>query len=152
MSPDKSVRFGKYLLLDRIGIGGMAEGFKAKLFGAEGFERLIAIKRILPHLVEDDDFVKMFVDEAKIAVRLNHPNIVGIQDLGKAEGTLYIAMEFVLGRDLRAIYDLENQRGGRLPVGIRSNCALGGRAWNVTSRWTEGGPESSNPIDMQLTS
>ncbi|MCZ7686367.1 MAG: hypothetical protein M5U28_49430 [Sandaracinaceae bacterium] len=65
----------------------MAEVFKAKTFGAEGFERLVAIKRILPHLVEDDDFVSMFIDEAKIAVRLQHPNIVGIHDLGRAEGT-----------------------------------------------------------------
>ncbi|MCA9605850.1 MAG: protein kinase, partial [Myxococcales bacterium] len=99
-------RFGKYELLERIGIGGMAEVFKAKIYGAEGFERLIAIKRILPNLVEDEDFVKMFVDEAKIAVRLNHPNIVGIDDLGKAEGTLFIAMEYVQGKDLRAIYDV----------------------------------------------
>lgn len=102
----------------------MAEVFKAKLFGAEGFERLIAIKRILPHLVEDDDFVKMFVDEAKIAVRLNHPNIVGIQDLGKASGTLYIAMEYVLGRDLRALYDFEKEREGRVPIGIACHIVM----------------------------
>lgn len=102
----------------------MAEVFKAKLFGAEGFERIIAIKRILPHLVEDDDFVKMFVDEAKIAVRLNHPNIVGIQDLGKAEGTLYIAMEYVLGKDLRAIYDFEKERGGHVPIGIACHIVM----------------------------
>ncbi len=124
MNPDNSVRFGKYLLLERIGIGGMAEVFKAKLFGAEGFERLIAIKRILPNLVEDEDFVKMFVDEAKIAVRLNHPNIVGIQDLGKAEGTLYIAMEYVTGKDLRAIYDLEQKRGARVPIGIAAHVVM----------------------------
>ncbi|MCB9591808.1 MAG: protein kinase [Sandaracinaceae bacterium] len=111
-------RFGKYELLERIGIGGMAEVFKAKIYGAEGFERLIAIKRILPNLTEDDDFVKMFVDEAKIAVRLNHPNIVGIDDLGKAEGTLFIAMEYVQGKDLRAIYDIENSRGTQTPIGI----------------------------------
>ena len=96
----------------------MAEVFKAKIYGAEGFERLIAIKRILPHLIEDDDFVHMFVDEAKIAVRLSHPNIVGIDDLGKAEGTLFIAMEFVQGKDLRAIYDVEKARGSITPIGI----------------------------------
>ncbi|MBX3275336.1 MAG: serine/threonine protein kinase [Sandaracinaceae bacterium] len=117
-------RFGKYELLERIGIGGMAEVFKAKIYGAEGFERLIAIKRILPNLTEDDDFVQMFVDEAKIAVRLNHPNIVGIDDLGKAEGTLFIAMEYVHGKDLRAIYDVDNARGTSTPVGISCHIVM----------------------------
>ena len=112
------VRFGKYLLLERIGVGGMAEVFKAKTFGAEGFERLVAIKRILPHLVEDEDFVNMFIDEAKIAVRLQHPNIVGIHDLGRAEGTIYIAMEFVPGRDVRAVYEFEQKRRGTTPIGV----------------------------------
>jgi serine/threonine protein kinase len=118
------VKFGKYLLLERIGVGGMAEVFRAKTFGAEGFERLVAIKRILPHLVEDEDFVKMFVDEAKIAVRLSHPNIVAIHDLGRAEGTLYIAMEFIPGRDLRAIYDYEHGRGGRTSVGLACHIVM----------------------------
>ncbi len=117
-------RFAKYLLLERIGVGGMAEVFKAKTFGAEGFERLVAIKRILPHLVEDEDFVKMFIDEAKIAVRLQHPNIVAIHDLGRAEGTLYIAMEFVPGRDLRAIYDYELAQKGATPVGIACHVVM----------------------------
>ncbi|MEC7518985.1 MAG: serine/threonine-protein kinase [Myxococcota bacterium] len=124
MGAQQPVKFGKYLLVERIGVGGMAEVFKAKIFGAEGFERLVAIKRILPHLVEDDDFVKMFIDEAKIAVRLQHPNIVTIHDLGKAEGTLYIAMEFVAGKDLRALYDYEKERGGRTPVGIACHVVM----------------------------
>jgi serine/threonine protein kinase len=119
-----SSRFGKYLLVERIGVGGMAEVFKAKTFGAEGFERLLAIKRILPHLVEDTDFVSMFIDEAKIAVRLQHPNIVTIHDLGRAEGTLFIAMELVQGRDLRAIYDVELKRRGRVPVGVATHVVM----------------------------
>ncbi|MBZ0121580.1 MAG: serine/threonine protein kinase [Sandaracinaceae bacterium] len=118
MSEEKSIRFGKYVLVERIGVGGMAEVFKAKWHGAEGFERMVAIKRILPHLVEDGDFVKMFIDEAKIAVQLNHPNIVAIHDLGRAEGTLFIAMEFVPGKDLRALYDYEEKRKGRTDIGI----------------------------------
>ena len=124
MSVQQPAKFGKYLLVERIGVGGMAEVFKAKIFGAEGFERLVAIKRILPHLVEDDDFVKMFIDEAKIAVRLQHPNIVTIHDLGKAEGTLYIAMEFVAGKDLRALYDYEKERAGRTPIGIACHVVM----------------------------
>ncbi len=117
-------QFGKYLLLERIGVGGMAEVFKAKTFGAEGFERLVAIKRILSHLVEDEDFVNMFIDEAKIAVRLQHPNIVGIHDLGRAGGTLYIAMEFVPGRDVRAIYDFEQEREGTTPIGVACHIVM----------------------------
>ena len=115
---DRPIQFGKYLLLERIGIGGMAEVFRASLAGAAGFERIVAIKRILPHLVEDDDFVKMFIDEAKIAVQLNHPNITQVQDLGRAEGTLYIAMEYVFGKDLRALYELEKERDTITPIGL----------------------------------
>ena len=63
----KPMPFGKYLLLDRIAVGGMAEVFGAKAFGVEGFERIVAIKRILPNMVEDDEFIAMFIDEARIA-------------------------------------------------------------------------------------
>jgi serine/threonine protein kinase len=102
----------------------MAEVFKAKAFGAEGFERTVAIKRILPHLVEDRDFVEMFIDEAKIAVRLQHPNIVAIHDLGRAGGTLYIAMELVSGKDLRAVFDFEQARGGAAPVSVACHVVM----------------------------
>ena len=74
----KPIRFGKYLLLERINVGGMAEVFKAKTFGVQGFERLLAIKRILPNMAEDNEFINMFVDEARIAVQLSHSNIVQI--------------------------------------------------------------------------
>ena len=79
----KPTVFGKYLLLERINVGGMAEVFKAKAFGVEGFERLLAIKRILPNMAEDEEFITMFIDEAKISVQLNHANIVQIFELGK---------------------------------------------------------------------
>jgi len=79
----KPVPFGKYYLLERINVGGMAEVFKAKAFGVEGFERLPAVKRILPNIAEDQEFIEMFVDEAKIAVQLNHANIAQVFDLGK---------------------------------------------------------------------
>jgi len=74
----KPLQFGKYWLLDRINVGGMAEVFKAKAFGVEGFERLLAVKRILPNIAEDEEFITMFIDEAKIAVQLNHANICQI--------------------------------------------------------------------------
>src|SRR5262245_25726506 len=99
------ITFGKYLLLERINVGGMAEVFKSKAFGVEGFERILAIKRILPNMADDDEFINMFVDEARIAVQLSHANIVQIYELGKYENQYYIAMEYVSGKDLRQILD-----------------------------------------------
>jgi serine/threonine protein kinase len=106
----KPIQFGKYYLLDRVNIGGMAEVFKAKAFGVEGFERLLAVKRILPNIAEDEEFITMFIDEAKIAVQLNHANICQIFDLGKVDDSYFIALEFVHGKDLRAIFDRCKQR------------------------------------------
>ena len=66
------IPFGKYYLLERVNVGGMAEIFRAKAFGVEGFERLLAVKKILPSIAEDESFINMFIDEAKIAGQLNH--------------------------------------------------------------------------------
>ncbi|MCA9686688.1 MAG: serine/threonine protein kinase, partial [Myxococcales bacterium] len=95
--------FGQYTLLDKIATGGMAEVWKARMLGMEGFQKNVAIKRILPHLTDSSDFLTMFIDEAKLAAQLNHNNIIHIYDLGKIEDDYYIAMEFVDGRDLRSI-------------------------------------------------
>ncbi len=95
--------FGKYVLLERISVGGMAEVFKAKAFGIEGFEKLVAIKRILPTLAEDGDFIDMFIDEAKICGQLNHVNICQIFELGRVGDSHFIAMEYVWGKDLLQI-------------------------------------------------
>jgi len=73
--------------------------FVAKAFGVEGFERLLAIKKILPTMGEDAEFIHMFVDEARIAVQLSHANIVQVLELGKHDENLYIAMEYISGRD-----------------------------------------------------
>ncbi len=112
----KPIPFGKYLLLERVNVGGMAEVFKAKAFGVEGFERLVAVKRILPSIAEDREFITMFIDEAKIAVQLTHANIAQIFDLGKHADSYYIAMEFVPGKDARAIFDRTRKRGETIPV------------------------------------
>lgn len=101
----KPIPFGKYYLLERINVGGMAEVFKAKAFGVEGFERILAIKRILSNIAEDEEFITMFIDEAKIAGQLQHANIAHIMDLGKVDDDYFIAMEYVSGKDLRAIFD-----------------------------------------------
>jgi serine/threonine protein kinase len=94
------VPFGNYRLQRRLARGGMAEVFLARLIGVEGFERRVAIKRILPHLSESEDFRAMFLDEARLAAQLTHPNIVHIYDFGKVEDYYFIAMEYVDGVDI----------------------------------------------------
>ncbi|MFL6232396.1 MAG: hypothetical protein ACJ76N_04625, partial [Thermoanaerobaculia bacterium] len=84
-------RFGQYTLLERIAVGGMAEVWKARMRGVEGFQKTVAIKRILPHMTDNAEFVGMFIDEAKLAAQLTHPNIVHIYDLGKISRDYYIA-------------------------------------------------------------
>jgi serine/threonine protein kinase len=108
--------FGHYYLLERIAVGGMAEIFKAKQVGVRGFEKIIVIKKILQHLSEDPEFVEMFEDEAKIAARLTQANIVQIYELGEVDGTLYIAMEYIEGRNLRDITRAASGKGLHLPV------------------------------------
>ena len=114
----KPLPFGKYYLLERINVGGMAEVFKAKTFGVEGFERLLAVKRILPNIAEDEEFITMFIDEAKIAVQLQHANIAQIFDLGKVDDSYFIALEYVNGRDLRSIFDRMRSRGEAVPIAL----------------------------------
>src|SRR3954469_5729800 len=99
----KPIRFGKYTLIDRIAVGGMAEIFLARQEGLEGFEKTVVIKRIRPHLSKQPSFLKMFLNEAKLAAMLNHPNIVQIYDLGKVGDAYFIAMEYIFGRDMRRI-------------------------------------------------
>ena len=94
------IQFGKYSLYERIGRGGMAEVFKGRIQGPAGFERVFVVKRILPHLSDDPAFVRMFVDEAKLSARLNHPNIVQIFELGAVDDEYFISMEYVSGHDL----------------------------------------------------
>ncbi len=120
------VPFGKYYLLDRINVGGMAEVFQAKAFGVEGFERIVAVKRILSAIAEDKEFISMFIDEAKIAVQLNHANICQVFDLGKVGESYFIALEYVSGRDVRAIFDRCKQRlvDGAPTMPIAQGCFL----------------------------
>ncbi|HEX2659587.1 MAG TPA: protein kinase, partial [Polyangia bacterium] len=96
-------RFGRYVLLDRIGAGGMAEVFRAVMPGAEGFKRTFVVKRILGELSRSASFIDMFVREARIGALLNHPNIVQVYDFGNVEGEYFLAMEYVKGRDVLAV-------------------------------------------------
>jgi serine/threonine-protein kinase len=102
-------RLGPYLLLTRIGVGGMAE-----IFLARRGDQVVALKRILPHLAANDEFVDMFVDEARMAARLRHPNIARVLDVGREQGLWYIAMEYVPGEDLLTI--IRRSREKHLPT------------------------------------
>ena len=93
-------RFGKYMLLDKIATGGMAEVYKAKSYGVMGFEKLLVIKKILPHLSRNKEFVSMFINEAKVSVSMNHANVVQVYDVGVVGNDYYIAMEYIHGSDL----------------------------------------------------
>jgi serine/threonine protein kinase/tetratricopeptide (TPR) repeat protein len=116
--------FGRYLLLQRLGEGGMAEVFQAKSFGVEGFEKVLVIKRILPALATIQRFVDMFVHEAKLAVRLSHANIVQVFDLGKVEhgsgapASYFIAMEYVPGLDLATLLAQRRRQKQPVPIGL----------------------------------
>ncbi|MDQ3266871.1 MAG: serine/threonine protein kinase, partial [Myxococcota bacterium] len=112
-----AVPYGKYQLLKKIGSGGMGQVFLARHAGEQGFEKLVVIKRILPHLAEDEDFLTMFFDEARIAARLNHPNLVQIFDLGEANRAQYLAMEYVQGEDLRKLDRFARAQGALIPMG-----------------------------------
>jgi serine/threonine protein kinase len=112
--PTKSLE--RYDVLDRIAVGGMAEVFLAKAYGAHGFEKTLAIKRILPELARDPEFEDRFIAEAKLAVKLSHTNVVQVFDFGRFAGSLFIAMEFVDGLDLAALLRRHRDAGTQLPV------------------------------------
>jgi TonB family protein len=114
--PADGVKFGQYVLVEKIATGGMAEVWKARMRGVEGFQKIVAIKKILPHLSDNQDFIEMFVDEAKLAAQLNHNNIIHIYDLGKIQSSYYIAMEYIDGSDLKTILRRGEDRGHPMSV------------------------------------
>jgi serine/threonine protein kinase len=115
---DPSETFGSYVLYECLGRGGMATVHRAKQTGIEGFERPVALKRMLPWLTSDPEFVKSFVREARLAAMLRHTNIAQTYDLGKVDGVYYIAMELIVGRDLRELLRQAHNTVGPIPVPI----------------------------------
>jgi serine/threonine-protein kinase len=110
-------RIGKYRLVERIAVGGMAEVFLAcEADGSHSLDRLIVIKRILPHLIQDKDFVQMFLREARLSARINHPNVVQIYELGEQNGFPFIAMEYVTGSTLKELLEAARRADIFLPV------------------------------------
>lgn len=112
------IQYGKFLLLDRIARGGMAELCRAKIIGSQGFEKLVAIKKILPHLADQEDFVSAFIDEARLAAFLHHRNIVQIFDFGEMAGGYFISMEYLSGKPLRTLMNFAGKSDARLPLGM----------------------------------
>jgi serine/threonine protein kinase len=114
-SVDELIPFGKYILLNKISAGATAAVYRAKIRGEAGFERLVTIKRILPQMAGDPEFVETFVREAKVCARLTHSNICPIYELGKVGESLYMASEWVAGKDLRAILQRLQATGRVMP-------------------------------------
>lgn len=111
-------RLGRYSLLERLGVGGMAEVYLAEQVGAAGFHKKVVVKRILPHLAADTQFVQMFVREAKVAARVSHPNVVQIFELAEEGGEIFIAMEHIDGLTLHRLAAAAWEQGRALPIDV----------------------------------
>lgn len=109
---------GRYRVVDEIGVGGMASVHLARMDGPGGFQKWVAIKKIHPHLVEDESFVQMFFDEARVAARISHPNVATVFDIGKHDDTYWIAMEYLHGEPLRELMRRTEELGTAMPPEI----------------------------------
>ncbi len=109
---------GPYELITKLAVGGMAEVFLARERGLAGLERLVVIKRILPHLADDPSFVDMFQREARIIAQVSHPNVVQIYGLGEEDGRYHIALEYIHGTTVRELQILATKASEALPVGV----------------------------------
>lgn len=135
-----NTKIGPYTIVERISAGGMAEVFKAIQYGVDGFQRTVAIKRILKHIAQDSNFIAMFQQEAKLAVQLNHGNICQIYKLGRHENSFYIALEYVDGRDLGAL--LDHAQRNKKPMPLAQACY-------IVSRVCDGLDYAHNKKDRQ---
>jgi eukaryotic-like serine/threonine-protein kinase len=112
----------RYKVLERIAAGGMAEVYRAESAGLEGFKKLVAIKRVLPHLAEKKQFIGMFLDEARVGAHLSHSNCVQVFDIGVGDNTYFIVMEFVDGSDLKGV--IEHRKELKQPVPVEEACLI----------------------------
>lgn len=110
--------FGRYAVLNRLAVGGMGEIFLARQVGVSGFERTVILKSLLPDLLEQEGSLEMFLDEARVAARLNHPNVVSVFEVGEWEGTFYIAMEYIEGEHLGRLARTASRLGGALSPSV----------------------------------
>ena len=114
------IRFGRYILVEPLGLGGMAEVFRALVVGPEQFQRTLVVKRILPQLGANPAFVKMFIDEARLCGRLSHPNVIQVHEFGRCEDQYFIAMEYVHGRALNHVLTRLVERREKMPATLAS--------------------------------
>jgi len=117
-------RVDRYELVGEIASGGMATVYLARLTGVGGFQRFVAMKRLHPHLAGEKEFVEMFLDEARIAARIHHPNVVPILEVGASQAGYFLVMEYIEGDTLARLLARAATRGKRLPVGIALRIAL----------------------------
>jgi len=106
----------RYRVIERLEAGGMAEVFRGEATSLQGFKKQVAIKRVLPHLAQNKNFIAMFLDEARLGARLNHANIVSVFDIGAADNTYFIVMEYVDGGNLKAVMEALRRQGRRFPM------------------------------------
>jgi serine/threonine protein kinase len=125
MATSSPSRYGKYEVVGRLATGGMADLFLSRQRGPSGFEVLAVVKRIRPHLAANPEFVRMFLDEARLAAHLRHPNVVSVYDAGQERGEYFFVMEYVHGRDLRGVIDAARARGRELSLDETLSIAVG---------------------------
>lgn len=106
----------RYRVIDRLESGGMAEVFRGEAVSVQGFKKMVAIKRVLPHLVQNKNFIAMFLDEARLGARLNHANIVSVFDIGAADNTYFIVMEYIDGANLKALVEALRRKNIQFPL------------------------------------
>jgi serine/threonine-protein kinase len=116
-------RYGRYLLVDSLAVGGMAEVFRALVLGPESFQRMVVVKRMLPALSSDPRLVEMFIDEATLCGRLFHPNVIQVYEFGEQDGRYFIAMEYVQGQNLLNVMARLARTGRRMPVQVAADIA-----------------------------
>ncbi len=122
--PQSGERFGRFTLLQRLGAGGMAEVYLARLSGEAGFEKHLVIKKILPSLASDPEFVERLIQEGKLVAELTHGNIVQVQELGQQDGEFYLAMDYVAGTDLRELMGALRRAGEAFPEVLATHVLL----------------------------
>ena len=116
---------GRYALYDQLASGGMATVHIGRLMGLAGFSRTVAIKRLHPHLATDKDFVAMLLDEARLVVRIRHPNVVPVVDVVQDGGELLLVMEYVQGEPLNVLMRVTADRGERMPLKMARSVIAG---------------------------
>jgi serine/threonine protein kinase len=137
---------GRYALFDEIASGGMAAVHIGRLLGPAGFSRTVAIKRLHPQFARDPEFLTMFLDEARVAARIRHPNVVPTLDVVSAEGEIFIVMEYFLGESFAKLLVLSKQAGGRVPTAI--SCAIVAAALHGLHAAHEAKDERGQPLGI----